>query len=232
MLDLLGSGCYGARGADDADGVDGRVRGKLVVRDDRQRGSECAIRDRRWRRRRPSRARRDAVRGPRRARPRRAAPRRAPRRGPGRARASSPSGVWTIESTTSSSTVGSSVIACERAVRRRASARRSGVRGPGARTRRAARDRCVRRALSPIVSMIVPRSRIETPSRSSVLSTRCTSPTRELVGDDLLDRRRRWRSFSASSRARVSWRVSSSSAWRRIVSVRWVTITDVGSTTV
>ena len=35
MLDLLGSGCYGAGGADDADGVDGRVRGKLVVRDDR-----------------------------------------------------------------------------------------------------------------------------------------------------------------------------------------------------
>ena len=38
--------------------------------------------------------------------------------------------------------------------------------------------------------------------------------------------RRRSASLSASSSLRVSWRVSSSSAWRRIVSVRCVTTTD------
>ena len=56
---------------------------------------------------------------------------------------------------------------------RAASARRAGSRVIAAR--------------SPIDSRMVPRSRIETPSRSRCWSTRWTSPTPSLLGDDLLD---------------------------------------------
>ncbi len=42
-------------------------------------------------------------------------------------------------------------------------------------------------ARSPIASRIVPRSRIETPSRSSVLEHALHLADAELVGDDLLD---------------------------------------------
>ncbi len=87
------------------------------------------------------------------------------------------------------------------------------------------------RALSPIASMMVPRSRIGTPSASSDCSTRWISPSVSVSGTTssttaALDSLRR------SSSVRTSWRVSSSAACARIVSVRWVTIIDSASTTV
>ena len=54
----------------------------------------------------------------------------------------------------------------------------------------------------------------------------------ELVGDDLLDHGGVLLLERVEQLACVSWRVSSSSAWRRIVSVRCVTIIDSASTTV
>ena len=89
----------------------------------------------------------------------------------------------------------------------------------------------VRRALSPIASSTAPRSRIETPSRSSACSTRWTSPSESTSGTTS-STTAALNSLSWSSRWRVSWRVSSSEACARIISVRWVTTTDSASTTV
>jgi len=89
----------------------------------------------------------------------------------------------------------------------------------------------VRRDLSPISSTIAPRSRIGTPSRSSACSTRWTSPSESCSGTTS-STAAAFVSFSPSSSFFVSWRVSSSAAWPRIVSVRCVATTDSGSTTV
>ena len=101
----------------------------------------------------------------------------------------------------------------QRALARRGRARRSCGRAPGGRTRRASPASRVRRALSPIASTIAPRSRIETPSRSSACSTRWISPSDSTSGTTS-STTAALTSLSWSSSWRVSWRVSSSDGVR------------------
>src|SRR5271166_6557481 len=142
----------------------------------------------------------------------------------------SPSVVCVIEVETSCSMAGSRVIACSRNCSSRCGAVIARPSAWRAYSERRLVSRVVR-ALSPIASTIVPRSLIGTPSASSDCSTRWISPSESASGTTS-STTAALVSLSLSSRARTSWRVSSSAAWERITSVRWVTITDSTSTTV